>query len=74
MLALRAAEPFGQQLHQHISQRAETRQEQDHIAPRPEPAGLRRVDDQDDLDQEDDQPKLHRSSKTATRETLTPQA
>jgi hypothetical protein len=32
------------------------------------------MDDQDDLDQEDDQPKLHRNPKTATRETLTPRA
>jgi hypothetical protein len=74
MLTLRAAEPFGQQLDQHISQRAEAGQEQDHITPRPEPAGLRRMDDQDDLDQEDDQPKLHRNPKTATRKTLTPPA
>src|SRR5580700_4074041 len=72
MLALNAAEPFGQQLDQHIGQRAEAGQEQDHIAPWPEPAGLRRMDDQDDLDQEENEPKLHRSPKTATRETLTP--
>src|ERR1700685_2748748 len=74
MLALHAAEPCGQQLDQHIGQRAEAGQEQDHIAPWPEPAGLRRMDDQDHLDQEEDEPKLYRSPKTATRETLTPPA
>lgn len=74
LLALGAAEPFGQKLDEHVGKRAESRNEEDDEAPRPEPAGLGRMDDQRHFDQEQDQSKLHGSPRTATGETLTPPA
>ena len=72
LLALRAAEPFGHKLDQHIGDRTESWNEEDNQAPRQEPAGLRRVDDQRHLDQEQDQSKLDGSPSGAGGERLTP--
>jgi hypothetical protein len=59
LLALDAAEPFRRELHRHISKRAEAGDEQDDVAPRPEAAGLRRMHDQADIDEKEDDAERH---------------
>jgi len=74
VLALRAAEPFGQKLDQHISERAKARQEQDHETPRPEPPGLRGVDDEGNVNEKQDYAKWHRRPAAGSCVTFKPPA
>jgi hypothetical protein len=66
-LRLGAAEPFRHQLDHHINQRSDGRQQQDDQPPGHEAAGLRRMDDENDFNDEQDQSELHRSPRNAKR-------
>jgi hypothetical protein len=74
MLALRTAEPFRQELDQHIGEGAEAGQEQDHETPRPKPTRLRCMDDESHVDEEQDYAKWDGKSAAGRCRTFMPPA
>ena len=59
LLALPGAHPFRKELDKNVGDRADTRQKQDHVTPRIESAGLRRMDNEGDIDRHGNDRKWH---------------